>query len=106
MKFMKKRYEIVGITKNSSYYLKDNKGVAGKRPVPPCQVKLYYDGWDLGKKIDGDDIDHDCVDGEHVHGDHFNDNHVDGDEVLYNILLPINYYIGNSSTKCYSRSYE
>ena len=26
--------------------------------------------------------------------------------VLYNILLPINCYIGNNTTRCYSRSYE
>ena len=27
-------------------------------------------------------------------------------QLLYNILLPINCYISNSTTKCYSRSYE
>ena len=51
---MKKPYKIVGITKNGSYYLKDNKGIVGKRAVPPCQVNLYYDGQDLAKKSDGD----------------------------------------------------
>ena len=66
---MKKPYEIVGIMDNASYYLKDNKGIIGKRVVPPCQVKLYYNGQILRKKIDDINIDDDYVDGNHVDGD-------------------------------------
>ena len=45
------------------------KELLGERAVPPCQVKLYYDGQDLWKKIDGNNIDHNHVDGDHVDGD-------------------------------------
>ena len=58
-----------------------------EKAVPPCQVKLYYDGQDLGKKINGDqingdDIDHDCVEGGHVDG-----NYVDGNEAKKKAMI-------------------
>ena len=43
-------------------FLKGDKGIVWKSAVFPHQVQLHYDGWDLGKKITGNDIDHDHVD--------------------------------------------
>ena len=77
--------------------MKDNKGIVGKRAVSPCQVKLYYDCQDLGKKIDGDQIDGDDIDHDHVDGDCGDGNHVDGDKAKKKALIELEQ---RYNTKC------